>query len=273
MPSSIDIQDETQLLLAYCKSLSLEFQQRVDRMGLFVKHNLTAGNAREAILRNFLRSHIANGFEVGQGFIYDYDNLQTSKQCDILVYYSGLPLVYFDGDIKIVQKEAARMVIEVKTNFDKKEMERSFQNIEAAKSIEPHYLQTVIFSFQSPGLETVLRNLRSMCVEPERGPDAILLFDKNLIIHRWDIARHDDDPASKNKLDYSVRKGIGQNAEAVVVMCLLSCILNAAKTYDQARSLNMLRETVKTYTVRICDDIEVGGNTSMVALDSPGITK
>ncbi len=103
-------------------TIAKEFQSRINRMQVFVRHNLSSGNANETILRQFLATHAQGNIDVGQGFICDPTHEdRISKQCDILVYnQNDYPIIYSDGAVKIVWPESVRMVIEVKTNFGKR---------------------------------------------------------------------------------------------------------------------------------------------------------
>jgi hypothetical protein len=55
----------------YCVSVAKEFQSRMNRMRVFVRHNLSSGTANEILLRDFLAKHASGNFSVSQGFICD----------------------------------------------------------------------------------------------------------------------------------------------------------------------------------------------------------
>ena len=252
-------------MLTYCESIADEFNSRLNRIQTFVKHNLSSGEANETILREFLSSHAPASHVVGQGFICDPlgDN-EPSKQCDILVYEQNhFPLVYSDGSIKIVLPRAARMVIEVKTRFDEKDIQTSLENIESAKQLN-HHLTGIIFAFQSPRIETVIKHLENFPrqIPPEHGPTAILLFDRDIIIHNWSWQRQRELEAipveSQSSNTYSVRAG-RENTKGLVITTLLSLLFQSTRSeFYEADMINMLLEMFSQYTDKREKDVSIG---------------
>jgi len=235
-------------------------------MRVFVKHNLSSGTANEIILREFLAGHSSGDYHVGQGFICDpTEENQVSKQCDILVFdQSRYPVVYSDGPIKIVWPESAKMVIEVKTNLNKEDIETGLDNILSAKSLNP-YLHGIIFAFQSPArLDTVISYLTSYRhhVAPRQGPTAILLLDKGIIIHSWGWARRRDlEALPETNLDtYAIRKGIKNDSAIVVAFLLLLFYEAIGQTAGvfHADMINMLLQMFDSFTKKVQDDIFIG---------------
>jgi hypothetical protein len=257
MPTKVD------KMLAYCVSIADEFQSRLNRIQTFVKHNLTSGTANETILREFLSSHAPASFVVGQGFICDpLEEDSPSKQCDILVYEQNhFPLVYSDGSIKIVLPRAARMVIEVKTRFDEKGVWGSLENIESAKKLNWN-LTGIVFAFQSPRIETVIKHLENF-PRPflsDHGPTAILLFDKDIIIHNWGWQRHREIEASPSSDTnaYAVRIG-KEGIRGLVVTTLLSFLFQSTESeIYEADMINMLLDMFGEYTDKTDQDVLIG---------------
>lgn len=250
-------------MLSYCVRIAEEFQTRLSRMQAFVKHNLSSGSANETILREFLSSHAPASYVVGQGFICDpLEENMVSRQCDVLVYEQDhFPLVYSDGSVKIVLPRAARMVVEVKTNFTRNDIWAAIENIESAKRLN-EYLTGIIFAFKSPSLDAVIRNLEKYPspVEVEHLPTAILLLDKDVIIHGWSWLRRREleaDPHSDpNALSVRVAKN---KQKGLAVTCLLSLLFQSTETeMYEAQMINMLIEVFEEYTVRT-KDVLIGG--------------
>src|SRR3712207_2610733 len=136
-------------IIDYSLTIAKELDARLNRLRVFVRHNVSSGNANELILRDFLSRHAPGNYDVGQGFIYDlFGEQQASKQCDILIYdKNNEHLVYSDRPIKIVLPTTTRMVIEVKTNFDRKETTRAIENITATRRLMNSFNSTsVIFA-------------------------------------------------------------------------------------------------------------------------------
>jgi hypothetical protein len=256
MPERVD------KMLEYCISIAQEFQSRVSRMQTFVQHNLSSGSANEIILREFLSSHAARNYDVGQGFICDPSQEKAvSRQCDILVYnQNDYPLVYADGTVKVVWPEAARMAVEVKTNFSKGDILTAIENITSAKALN-WQLAGIIFTFHSPQLTTVLKHLQQYprSIETDYLPDAILLLDKGIIIHRLALARLRDIQSGADIASYAVRVGTGSRKSAVVVAFLLLLFFDAAGGVDYVTNAkNMLMEMIDVYTNKAHDDIIIG---------------
>lgn len=183
--------DSATPIIEYSIGLAQEFQARMSRMSIFVKdHNQSLGSSKETILRDFLSQHAPGSHHVSQGFIFDLvdprPGYTVSKQCDILIYNQvDFPSVYADGPIKVVYPDSVNMVIEVKTHFGKKETKDAFNNIIAAKQLKQRF-SGVIFAFNSPKIETVIKNIKEYSPLPSGfAPVAILLFDKGIIIHCW----------------------------------------------------------------------------------------
>lgn len=254
--------ESTDKIVEYCLGVALEFVARLNRMRVFVKHNLSSGNANEVILREFLSSHTSGNYDVGQGFICTLaETSKASKQCDILVYnQNDYPLIHSDGPIKIVWPEAAAIVIEVKTGFSKSDIMTALENIESAKELNRR-LAGIIFSFSSPTLSTVVKNLQEYQkpFDNECLPDAILLLDKGIIIHRWGISRYHDIEAGANPLAYAIRIGKGKNKSSVVVAYLLLIFLDVVSRFDFVTGAkNMMIDLIEKHTDKESDDILIG---------------
>jgi len=255
----------TEKTFAYCLGIAREFEARVSRMQIFVKHNVSSGNANEVILREFLASHAPGDFHVGQGFICDpTQENASSKQCDILIYNQNYyPLVYSDGPIKLVWPNSVAMVIEVKTNFGGKDIITSLENIESAKRLNDQ-LTGVIFAFKSASITTVLKQLQTY---PKRlgtkhKPTAILLLDKGVIIHRWGLSRMRDSERDRdtNLENYAVLTAKGDKG-ALVVTCLLLLFFQSVgrgRGLYEADMMNMLLETIEHLAEKMPKDIHIG---------------
>ncbi len=252
-------------MLSYCVRIAEEFQSRLSRVEAFVKHNLTSGTANETIFREFLAAHAPASFVVGQGFICDLlDSGEVSRQCDVLVYEQNhFPLIYSDGSIKIVLPRAARMVIEVKTRFTKKDVHSALKNIESAKQINP-YINGVIFAFKSPSLNSVIKSLESypLKISDKHFPTVILLLDKDIIIHRWSWQRNRElelNPQASFS-SFSIRKAKNEQ-KGLTVACLLSLLFQSTESeIYESDIINMLVEMFDEYTIKTAKDIVIGSN-------------
>jgi hypothetical protein len=234
--------------LSYCNTIAQEFNSRLNRIKSFVQHNLSTGTANETILREFLSAHTPDKFAVGEGFICDpFQSKSVSNQCDVLIFdKNNFPLVYSVGSIKVVLPRAARMVIEVKTSFGKKDIHSAISNIESAKKLKSRNLTGVIVAFNSPSLKTVIANIKNYpsSIETEHLPTAILLLDKDLIIHRWGWLRNKEieEDSNLNPNSFSIRKA-KSNKKGFAITFLLSLFFLATELeLYEAEVINMLTE-------------------------------
>jgi hypothetical protein len=264
MPTSAD------KIVEYCLSIAKEFQSRMTRMQVFVRHNLTSGTANETMLREFLARHAPGYVNVGQGFICDpTEGNQVSKQCDILIYDQiHYPVVYSDGSIKVIWPRSARMVIEVKTNFNKSDITTSIENIASARQFNSQ-LTGIIFAFRSPGLKTVIKHLQNYphYIPPEHRPLAFLLLDKGIIIHCWGWSRSQESESNPDAdfATFEVRRG-KRDKSAVVVTCLLLLFFGVVQRgFYEADSINMLLDVFQKYTEKVGQDIHVGQSSQQYA--------
>jgi hypothetical protein len=256
-------------LITYCMGVADEFQSRVSRMQVFVKHNLSSGTANEIILREFLAKHAPGEIGVEQGFICDLfvDEYRAedrvSRQCDILIYDQiNYPIVYSDGPIKVVLPESVKMVIEVKTNFKPGDIKTGIENLVSAKQFNKR-LPVVIFAFQSPRLDTVIRNLQRY-KDSTNAPTAILLLDKGIIIHNWYWPRSYETEASAYHAPqymYVVQRGKQPTERGTVVLTfllLLFFIAVEARGLIPSDPMNTLVTMMEEHTDVVQDPIYIG---------------
>ena len=152
------------------------------------------------------------------------------------------------------------MVIEVKTNFDKKDIEAALENIKSVKELDSRVVG-VVFAFNSPKLSTIATNLKKYQRPSSNDylPDAILLLDRGVIIHRWGIARYHDIESGANPGAHAVRKGKGKNKGAIVVTFLLLVFLDIVARVDFVTGAkNMILNLIEKYTVKEFEDIFIG---------------
>ena len=263
--SKTNITHKADKLLTYCERMAEEFQSRLSRIESFVKHNLSTGSANETILREFLSSHVAANFVVGQGFICDLlDTGNVSRQCDVLIYdQNHFPLVYSDGSIKIVLPRSVRMVIEVKTRFKKDDVHSAISNIESAKRLNK-YITGVIFAFRSPSVNSVIKSIESfpVALDGEQIPTAILLLDKDIIIHRWSWQRTRELEVSptENYNSLSIRKAKNKQ-KGLVMTFLLSLLFQSTEiALYESDIINMLFEMFEEHTIKTNHDVAIGND-------------
>lgn len=103
--------------LEYHKSIAAELKVTKNRVQNLIgkNHWLTVGEHKEAVLRKVLRGHMAETFHVGTGFVCGPDS--TSHQIDILISSRDKPILFGDGQLRIVTPDMAIGIIEVKTRM------------------------------------------------------------------------------------------------------------------------------------------------------------
>src|SRR5688572_11633847 len=98
----------------YFESLTSEMGALKNRVRQMIgdAHWQTDGEWKETVLRNVLRRHVPNNVGVGRGFVIS--PIRPSAQIDILLYDTGKPVLYRDGDLVVVTADAVLGLIEVK---------------------------------------------------------------------------------------------------------------------------------------------------------------
>lgn len=241
-----DFTMETNGVFEYCLSMADEFQARLGRMSGFVGHSVTVGGAREAILRNFLKTHAPRNYHVGQGFMCDpIREGRVSRQCDILIYEQARhPLVYEDGPVKIVWPDSVRMVVEVKSTLNLDGLKSGLDNIQSMrKTSSEQEAVGLVFAFESIGMSSLAQNLNELLpsYDERHRPTAILVFEKGVVVkHRG------------NRRRYSIRRAVGgrDRKRGVVVAYSLLQLFTALEAPIDARdsSASLLSRFVKEYT-------------------------
>jgi len=239
----------------------------MSRLGVFAKHNLSTGTANESILRDFLSRHAPGYIDVGEGFIVDlFGKRDPSKQCDILIFdRHHYPTVYADGPIKVVLPEAVRMVIEVKTVLEKKDVPSAIDNIAAAVSLEPHAwdITGVIFAFGSCTYTSLRKYLKELKV-PSNAPRAILLMERGIIIYNYDWLVYKDAPAATLQnpwFAYAARRSKNDdNKRGIVVAFLLLVFFHAIKAEGLliSTSTQTMIALLEEYTELLDKEIYIG---------------
>jgi hypothetical protein len=134
--------------LEYQKSIAREFNATKNRIRYLIgsKHWGEDGRYKEVILMNFLERFLPNNIGVGTGFIKDNENI--SKQIDIIIYNSSLPLYFKENDFVIVQPKSVLGMIEVKSNPDRNKIAKAiFKANEADKFFDGSTIFNGLFIF------------------------------------------------------------------------------------------------------------------------------
>ncbi len=100
-------------------------------------HSVLQGTAREAFVREFLESHLAERLGVGTGEVISADSKidDERNQLDVLVYSRGYPKLYIGGSVSLFLIEAVLAVLEVKTTLDKEELKTAIRTARRLKTL------------------------------------------------------------------------------------------------------------------------------------------
>jgi hypothetical protein len=173
--------------IQYCETAAAEFEERLKRMQKLVDYKLRSGTGFAEMLRAFLDDYSAGKYHVGEGFIVNpFVTGVSSNHCDILVYDQiQYPLLNVEGDVKVVLPRAAAMVIEVEPYLDEDRLQRSFENIKAARKVYP-YLVGIIFAFNGHQPAVLYQSMLEYADTWHQGtaPIAIINMENGFIAHR-----------------------------------------------------------------------------------------
>jgi len=160
---------------------------------------------RVNIVQDFLKRYLPRNFNFGNGEIIDSENRRTG-QVDIVVCNQYHPFTFSENEPGLFFAEGVVLAIEVKPNLgDYSELTRGFKQIQRIKNLSRiplpgdilyggeydaerfRMIPSIIFGFQSPELNYLLPNVRSLYEEldisKEQQVDAIVSLDKGIIFN------------------------------------------------------------------------------------------
>ena len=174
-----------------------------------LSHSGLKGSANEESVKQFFKQYLPKAIEISSGMIVDAKGGQ-SRQLDIILNDAvNTPIFYQAADTRVIPAECTYAVIEVKAFLDKAELEKAYQNMKSVKSLsKTAYIEPIgairytfdlygkewnywpinhfVFSYDSPGLESVLKNLYSFQEKDEvhNRIDCICVLDKGVILNQ-----------------------------------------------------------------------------------------
>ncbi len=118
------------------EKISREFNIKFDELSKEIKHNLSAGEAREEVLKKLLREYLPNRFSIDSGFVID-SNGGESKQIDIVIYDNSFGSIWEINGIKYFPCETVVAVGEVKSDIKKrKKLKDALKKIKSVKELD-----------------------------------------------------------------------------------------------------------------------------------------
>jgi hypothetical protein len=106
-------------------------------------HTLHRGTPREAFIRQFLESHLAQTVAIGTGEIIDASSQprQPRTQVDVVIYKKDYPKLDLGGGIHAFLAESVVAAIEVKSVLTEEELGRSIENARTIKALQRNVVQ------------------------------------------------------------------------------------------------------------------------------------
>jgi hypothetical protein len=118
---------------SYLLSWSNEIEARSNRVRQLIgdAHWLSDGHHKESLLREFLVRYLPLEVRISRGFVKSTSDFRRcSPEVDILLADPRLnPPLFSEGDLLIVDSTAVAAQIEVKTTFNKKNLNDALQNV------------------------------------------------------------------------------------------------------------------------------------------------
>jgi hypothetical protein len=186
-------------LQRYCESaLSiLNSQYAATRV---LRHNATAGAAREQLIRDFLSNHLPELITVVSGQIIDADD-NFSKQQDIVLVLKSMPRLPFANGNDLIFQEGVVATIEIKTTLDTATIKTIGENIASVRSLcssvggsaqlgithnwPANRILTAIVTYGGASLEVLAGSLFTLTDSSK--PDLLLDLSKGLLIRDNDL--------------------------------------------------------------------------------------
>ena len=137
--------DGSQILTRFrtvAKSYTALFRAQQDHIYQLLgsAQNYSSGIFRESLLRNFLATVLPRSISVDSGFVYGFEQIENSRQIDILVWDSGRhAAVYQSQEFVIVPPEAVIAAISVKTTLNPADLVESLENLLSLTPLELEY--------------------------------------------------------------------------------------------------------------------------------------
>ncbi len=143
----------------------------------YVTHGPSLGVLREKMVASFVRHATPERYAVDSGLVHHHQDGSASRQCDLLVHEPAItaPLYQWE-DFVVVRHTAARAVLEVKSNLQKKgfkellDVHESLMRIEKA-SCPDAFIPTFAYALEGVRFRTFLKYVQKGIAENPLGFD------------------------------------------------------------------------------------------------------
>lgn len=144
----------------YHKTTTQELMSLTNKVRMLVNHWGEDGRYKEAVLKNIIKRFLPEKYIIGTGFVIkqveEFDQHESSKQIDLIIYENSSPVLFKEGDFVILTPDAVAGIIEVKANLLNqdtatviKQANENGEFIFSGKTDKTKTLFNGIFSFES----------------------------------------------------------------------------------------------------------------------------
>ncbi len=166
-------------------------------------HGDIKGYGREALVNEFLKTHLPDPIEYLTGEIIDELD-QRSGQVDIILQSKQFPKIPLLGTSQLVFSDAVMAAIEVKSNLTTQHLNTTFGQFRKIKMLKRqsiihgkghskdlHQTPCIIFSFKGPTRKTLIDNINKYAKKhsislAEFAPDLVVILERDYYICRND---------------------------------------------------------------------------------------
>lgn len=179
------------IIKAASKKMQIDFEEITSE----IEHRPTKGDFREDIVKEFLNQYLPENFGITKGVVIDVEG-NESKQQDILIYDKSTTPKFLTSETETVLPiESVIAIVEVKSNLNKNELNKSLDNIKSVRQMSKNYLNKksnssypfgFIFSYSSSlKLDSIRNEYRDFFQSNDKSvlPTSIISLDKGAVIH------------------------------------------------------------------------------------------
>lgn len=180
------------------KAKLLSFAEHFD----VANHGDIKGYGREALIHEFLESHLPDQLEYLTGEILDPDD-SRSGQVDIILQSKQQPKIPLLGNVHLALSDAVIAAIEVKSMLNSQHLESALNNFRKIKRLSRSVVLTmggaedlptipcILFAFKGQTKNTIIGSINKYAVEndvplDQFSPDMVVVLDRDFYICRND---------------------------------------------------------------------------------------
>lgn len=210
--------------------VSQRMQSDFEEARIALDHPGLKGNVFEEIFKKFLRKYLPRSLDISTGKIVDSKG-KVSKQLDVIASdFAKTPILYEEGEVRILPVECVYSVIEVKAKLDGKEINSIFENMLSVRALQKIAYKTTmgpikweynvygkewdilpinyfVFAFDSIDLGKAVQEIQSRIVKetlPEFSRiDSICVLNKGVICNKTKEGKFSALPEKDSTLVYN----------------------------------------------------------------------